>query len=269
MQYPGELIGHRKDGRPIYLQAGGSTEIPEVQPPDPVAAVPPSGPWFTQADIEDARKQEKDKLYSRLNTQGSKLNALEEQLKTWQTERDAADQARQTAEQETAEAQRRQAEEELSVRELLAKREQEWTARLEQVHKDTAAQMALLQKDRELAQLQAFIQRRVMEESEHIAPQLVDLVTGNTPEEVEASIATMRTKTAEIMTGLQEASTVLASNMRGVSTNGFVADGPLDNQTATHQISAEELGSMPLSQYAKHRQQLLGGAANGNGGLFG
>lgn len=246
--------------------------MPEIDPnvlPTEVPA-PPSGPFYTAEDIARVRQEEKDKLYSRLNTQGTKLNALEEQIKTWQTERDTAAQAETQRQAAEAEAARVAAQAEMSAMERLTQRETEWAAQLDAVRKESEQKFAVLEKDRSLAQLQSYIQRRVREEAENIAPELIDLIDGNTPDEVEAMVTLLKAKTDLILNNLQVANTQVTANMRGVSSAGYTAsDGPLENQLASKTYSPEELRSMPMSEYAKLRNSLLGAASQTNGGLFG
>jgi hypothetical protein len=186
---------------------------------------------------------------------------MEEQLKRWQDERDAAAAAQAASE---AEAARLRAQEDLDAKQLVLTKEQElrqefserearWEQRLAQIEADREQERVLLEKDRAFAQLQAYIQRRVNEEAENIAPELVDLISGNSPEEVEASITRMRDKTAAILNGVSEAQVALASQMRGVSPTGFGANGPLEQQTGTKTYTAEEIAAMPMLSYLDHR----------------
>lgn len=268
---PGQIIGYGKRG-PIRLIAGGSEQ--HVEPPASTAPAPnptAGGHTFTAADMERARSEERDKLYGRLNTQGTKLNALEQQIAEWQAERQAAAEAQTAAQLAAEEAKRKTAEEEMDLRALLVTKEQEWTARMDSMQRDREQERALLQKDRELAQLQTHIQMRINQERENIAPELIDLVTGNTPEEVESSIALMREKTNSILQGVNSAQTEITSQQRGVSATGYGgADGPLDQHLGSKTYTPEDLASMPMSEYAKLRGSLLGSKATGNGsGLFG
>lgn len=266
-EIPGSIIGYRKNGQPIRLIAGGSVDAVE-----PVTTQPspfPSGPFFTADDIEKARSQEKEKLNRKITDQGTKLNAMEAEFQALRAEREAATAAEAARQAAEAEAARKAAEDEMSLRELLAKRDEEFKQQLAQINEDRARERALLEKDRQFATLQAHIQRRISEEREKIAPELVDLVTGNTPDEVEASISVMIAKTDAIASKIGEANAALAANMRGVSTTGYAADGPLDNQLANKTYSSEELGSMPMSVYAQNRQKLMGAANQSNKGLFG
>ncbi|MEU4534274.1 hypothetical protein AB0G15_05320 [Streptosporangium sp. NPDC023825] len=248
-----------------------TTDMPEapeiITPTEPV--VPPAGPLYTADDLAAARQQEKDKLYDRLTKQGTKLNAMEAEFQALKAEREALQQAEAARQAAEAEAARKAAEEEMSLRELLDQRDREYRAEITRLEQERAAERAILEKDRQFASLQAHIQRRVNEERENIAPELIDLITGNSPEEVEASISLMKAKTDAIAAKLGEASAALAANMRGVSATGYSADGPLDNQSASKTYSPQELGSMPMSEYAKHREALLNSASHTNRGLFG
>lgn len=272
---PGQIIGYGKRG-PIRLIAGGSEDhVDPLNPPPISSLVPPTtpvaGPFYTAADIERARQEEKDKLYDRLSKQGTKLNTLEQQITEWQTERQTAAETQAAAQREAEEAQRKKAEEEMDLRALLTTKEQEWTARMDTMQREREQERALLEKDRQFAQLQGYIQKRIGDERENIAPELIDLVTGNTTEEVEASITRMREKTASILQGVNSAQVEIASQQRGVSTTGYGgADGPLDQHMGSKTYTPEDLASMPMSEYAKLRGALLGSKATGNGsGLFG
>lgn len=269
---PGQIIGYGKRG-PIRLIAGGSDQ--HVEPPASTAPVTPTptaaGPFYTTEDLQRARQEEKDKLYDRLSKQGTKLNTLEQKLGEWEAERQAAAEAQAAAQAAAEEAQRKKLEEEMDLRALLSTKEQEWTARIDNMQREREQERALLQKDREFAQLQTHIQMRINQERENIAPELIDLVTGNTPEEVESSIALMREKTNSILQGVNSAQTEITSQQRGVSATGYGgADGPLDQHLGSKTYTPEDLASMPMSEYAKLRGSLLGSKATGNGsGLFG
>src|SRR5262245_20576106 len=83
---------------------------------------------WTDQDIEAARQQEKDKLYGRIEDMGGQLKALQEERAAERAERerlaDEADAAR-----------RAQEEGEMNVRDLLAKKEQEWQSQFDTLNK--------------------------------------------------------------------------------------------------------------------------------------
>jgi hypothetical protein len=267
------VLGHRKDGRPIFPIAGGAPQPGEggdpvivvpaavVEPP----ATPPAEPRFTVEDIQKARQEEKDKLYKR-------LQSVEEQNKTFLAEIEEQRKAREAAQAQESERQRQaqeaakaKAEEDMSAKELLAVKEQEWNQRLQQFEKERL----LFQKEQEFNSLQSYIQRRVGEESENIAPELLDFVGGNTPEEVENSLNTVKAKTQAILESVQQAAIQQRASMRGVSPTGYSTTGPMDTDPGHKSYSLSDLQNMPMSEYAKIRGQLgVGQAAQNQRGLY-
>lgn len=262
------------------IYAGWSMTLGDPPPSEPAAPASVTGQGetvFSKADleaaIEKARKQEKDKLYD-------KINGLESRLSEW----DQREQARLAAEEEArnnAAAQQRAAEEEnLSAKELLARKEQEWKEqftslnqtweqRIQQMQQEQAQKEALLEKEREFATLQAYTQRRLAEEADNIAPQLVDFVNGRNVEEIEASIATIKAKSAEIGAMVQSVVGQAQPQPRGTAVTGFGPVGPTEFQAGTESYSIDDIKNMDMNQFAQLRSKLgLGGSAN-NRGMFG
>jgi hypothetical protein len=283
MRYlPGTIIGYRKNGAPIRIQAGGSEPAPEpvVVPqlqtpgtatgPTPVIITPQAGQqYFTAEQLEAARKQEKDKLYARIEDADKRVADFQAEMEQWKADRQA-EQDRLKAEQDAAaEAARKAEEDKLSVQELLAKRDSEWQAEKEALRQQMETERVIAQRDRELFQLQAFIQRRVAEEvaQDNIAPELIDLIDGNNEAEVEASITKMKEKTASIVAGMggQRPPTTLTP---GVSPAGFAPSGPLDNITGARTYTPEQIKAMNREEYAKFRAQVGIDKAGNNQGLF-
>lgn len=263
---PGDIIGYRKNGLPIRLIAGGSE--PAIEIPITPEPTPNSGPTFTADDLAKARQEEKDKLYSRLSKTEEQLTSVSEQLKQVlnerQAERDAEAARIREAEAAAEEARKKAAEEEMTFKDLLAQRDAEWQERFTKYEQDREQERALLEKERLLAEHMSYIQRRANEERENIAPELIDFISGDTPEQVEASIELLKEKTASIASNIASATTAPA--MRGVSPVGYGADGPLNNHSATKTYTAEELRNMPISEYAKHvRPHVLGSSSHGKG----
>jgi hypothetical protein len=272
------VLGHRKDGRPIHPIAGGAPQPGEGG--DPVITIPnavveppapqtPVEPRFTAEDIAKARQEEKDKLYgkiSKIEEQNTRFLAeIEEQRK----QREAAQASEAERQRQAQEAAKAKSEEDLSAKELLAVKEQEWNTRLQQFEQEREQERLLFQKEQEFNSLQSLIQRRVGEESENIAPELLDFVGGNTPEEVEASINTVKAKTQAILESVQQAAIQQRATMRGVSPTGYSTTGPMDTDPGHKSYSLQELQAMPMSEYAKIRGQLgVGQSAQNQRGLY-
>jgi hypothetical protein len=271
------ILGYRKDGRPIHAIAGGAPQPGEGGDPVVVVpaavvetpATPPAEARFTAEDIQRARSEEKDKLYKRLQTVEEQNKKFLDEIESQRKAREEA-QAEEERKRQEAQAQaKRQAEEELSVKDLLSVKEQEWNTRFEQIEREREQERTLFAKEQEFNNLQTYIQRRVGEETNEIAPELLDFVGGNSPEEVEASIATVKAKTQAILESVQQAAIQQRASMRGVSPTGYSTTGPMDTDPGTKSYSLSDLRDMPMSEYAKIRGQLgVGQAAQNQRGLY-
>ena len=221
---------------------------------------------FTADDLAKARAQEKAKLYPQMEKMAQELEAL----KKAQAEAEArkAEKAR-LREQEKAEKEKRKEEEELSAKELLAKKEQEWQSQLEAERLERERAFALLQKEQELSQISSYRQQRIEQERDTIVPQLIDLVNGNSVDEIEQSIAVLKEKSAGIMQDVMQASQLAKKQMVGASITA-PASGPLDNDPSQQSYTPDSIRDMSMADYMKNRARLLGDAANNRGqGLFG
>ena len=220
---------------------------------------------FSEEDVQKIRQQEKDKLYKRLEDADTRVKTMEEQLSLLSQEREAAiKQAEERAKAE-AEALRQREMEELSAKDLLAKREDEFNQRLNQVEEEWSkkfseleqqrqAQEALLEKERYLQSLESYRQRRLHEEQETIIPELRDLVSGNNEEEIENSISVLRDRSSAIIESIQQASQ--PTRLRGAPVTA-PPTGPLENQQEYQTMTAEDIRNMPMDQYVKMRERLL------------
>jgi hypothetical protein len=226
-------------------------------------------PGFTADDLAKARAQEKAKLYPQMEKMAQEL----ESLKKAQAE-EAARQAEKEAKRAAKEAERiakakAKEEEELSVKELLSKKEQEWQTQLESERLEREKAFALLERERQFQDLMAYRSQRIEEERDSIVPQLIDLVNGNSQEEIEQSIATLKDKSAGIMQDVQQATANAKQSMVGARVTA-PASGPLDNDSEQKSYTPDSIRDMSLADYAKQRAKLLGTAASNRGqGLFG
>ncbi|MGH3407551.1 MAG: hypothetical protein ACRDRJ_34385 [Streptosporangiaceae bacterium] len=96
-------------------------------------------------------------------------------------------------------------EEDRELRLLIDQRTREWDQRFKRMQDELDRKNALIDQQRQRADMRAYAQRRVAEERDEIAPELIDYIGGDTIEAVEASIATARSKTASIVDGIQQA----------------------------------------------------------------
>ena|SRR5687767_11012025 len=158
----------------------------------------------------------------------------------------------------------------MSAKELFTQKEQEWEQRFSAMEADRERQNALLEAERRFASLADYRQRRIAEEADNILPELRDLVTGNSEDEVEASLTGLRERTERILGNVTGAMQAQRQQQRGVPvTNPPV--GPMDNDPAYEQVSADDIRNMDMTTYAKNRDRLLGAATSkvSNRGLYG
>lgn len=252
-------VGDANNGPQIVSVTPTTTSAP-ASFTSTTTSVPTVSQTFTAADIERARAQEKDKLYPL-------IEELRTNMANLQKERDEREAAEKTA-REAAEAEaRRKTEEETDIRTLLQQKEQEWAQRLESEKAERERAIALLERERSYQAVQDYRAQRLQQESSEIIPELLDLVTGTTPEEIDASIAGLKERSTRILEAAQTATAVARQNMVGARVTAPAA-GPLDTDTGQRQYTADEIAAMPMSEYSKHRGKLLGESTR-NRGLFG
>lgn len=226
---------------------------------------------FTAEQIQAARREEKDKLYGRLQEADAERKALLAELEAFRTERENRQAAEAKAREEAEAEAKAKREAEMSAKSLLEQRTQEWEERWAQAEAERQREREIAQREIEYNRLRAYIQEKVTTERDNIAPELLDLVTGNTQEEVDASINLLKDKTAAILANVQSAQQARRSQMRGVGTGGYTTQGPMDNESGTRNLSAADIKNMSMQEYAKYRDQLLGAASDSyrQRGLFG
>lgn len=218
--------------------------------------------FYTEDDLAKVRSQEKEKLYPQ-------IDKLKEELESLKRERE--EEARLKAEQAASEEAARKAaqEDDLDVRTLLKTKEQEWQEQLERERQERERAFALLEREKAFADLQNYRAQRLDQERESIIPELIDLVTGNTQEEVEASINGLKERSARILESAQSAMQSARKEMTGTRVTAPSA-GPLETNSENRQFTAEDISSMSLNDYAKYREKLLSPTARGKSrGLFG
>jgi len=268
------------NGRTVPVVRGAATDE-EGGDGAPAGSVPITPPQqqqeskvFTEDDIAAARRQEKDKLYGEIEKEKEQRKALEERMaelqkniEAFNADKEAQLQAEREA-QEAAEAERRAREEaDMEAKDLLARREQEWEQRLqetenrwsqqfEEIQQKAAAQEAMLEKERAFAALSEYKQTRINEAGDAIMPHLHRYITGNTPEEIDASISAAMQTTSDMMEDMAQA-TAMQRGPRGVPATGASPTGPLENQTSQQHLTSEDIRNMSMEQYEQVRAQLL------------
>jgi hypothetical protein len=223
---------------------------------------------FTSDDLAKAREQEKAKLYPQLEKMKEELAEAKrraEELAAREGDREAE---RQALEEARVAAQKAKEEDELSFKDLLKKKEEEFNAKIEHERLERERTLALLDQERKFQELLQYRANRIEEERDNIVPELIDLIAGNSADEVEQSIATLKDKSARIIESAQQAMTSARAQMAGTRIT-MPAAGPLDNDSENKSYTPDGIRDMSMDEYMKHRQRLLGSSANSRGqGLF-
>lgn len=251
------------DGGAIITPDGVTLHV--ATPPAPTPA-PTTSRVFTEEEVEAIRRQEKDKLYKSLEDEKERARVLASQLDEFNKEREAAQ--RLAAEQQAAadEERKRREQEEMDAKSLILAKEDEfnqklsaaetqWNERLARLEEERDAAALILQKEQEYQQLQSYRSRRLAEEQDNIMPDLIDLVTGNSEAEIDASISALAAKSAAIMDNIQQA--LPPQRPRGISPLGSTPSGPLDTQTEQQTFSLEQIKAMGNDDWQKYRDRLL------------
>ena len=252
-----------------------TVETADLLSPEILAAIPaqenPSevGSVYSAEDIAKAREQEKAKLYPQMEKMKEELSSLKK-AREEQAAKEAEREQRNAEELLRKEAQKKEEEEsELSFKDLLKKKEQEFQAQLEAERLERERAFALLEQERKFQEVMNYRQQRVEQERDNIVPELIDLIDGNSADEVEQSIAMLKEKSARILSSAQQAMQSARQQMAGTRITNPAA-GPLDNDSEQKSYSPDSIREMSLADYAKQRAKLLGTAASNRGqGLFG
>lgn len=219
--------------------------------------------FYTEEDLAKVRGQEKDKLYPQ-------IEKLKEELDAIKRDKEEQELARKAIEEAKALEERERAEDEMGVRDLLKAKEQEWAEQLEREREERERAFALLDREKTFAEIQNYRTSRLEDERDSIIPELVDLISGNSIEEIEQSIQGLKERSSRILDSAQQAMQSARREMTGTRVTTPPNAGPMDIETGTRQFTAEDIAAMPLNEYAKYRSQLLSPNAQGRSqGLFG
>lgn len=216
----------------------------------------PTQKFYTDEDLAKVRSQEKEKLYPQ-------IDKLKEELDIIKREREEELARKAAFEAEQAEVIKRKQEDELEVRDLLKVKEQEWSEQLERERQERERAFALLEREKSFTEITNYRNSRLQQESDSIIPELVDMITGDSPEEIEASIQGLKDRSSRILESVQQATQAARRDMTGTRVTTPPNAGPLDIETGTRQFTAEDISAMSLNDYAKFRSALLSPQAQG------
>ena len=222
--------------------------------------------FYTDEDLAKVRSQEKDKLYPEIERLKEEVLSLKKE-KEEKAARKSAEEAEKLAKK--AEKQKEKLEEDLNAKELLKLKEAEWQEQLARERQERESAFALLEREREFANLQSYRQQILEQERDNIIPQLVDFIHGNTVEELNASVEQLKERSASILESAQAALTQQRRDQVGTKAT-LPPAGPLETNSEQRMPTAEEIAAMPMNEYAKYRNRILSPRAQGrSSGLLG
>ena len=244
--------------------------VPQVQAPAPVqqpssSTLTPEMQAILDAERERVRKEEKDKLYPTIEEQRQQLEILTR-------EREERIAAEEEAQRIAAEEEQKRREAEMSALERMQEIEQRADQRIRELEERAERERILREREMAYSEVLQYRAARLAEEADNIMPQFADYITGNTPEEVEASIERAKEKTAQVVAEVQQ-NQFQGRQALNMPVSGAPAVSPETLVGADQQrvFSNDDLRNMDQSEYAQIRSQLLGAAGQAvrERGLYG
>ena len=222
--------------------------------------------FYTDDDLAKVRSQEKDKLYPEIERLKEEVLSLKKD-KEEKAARKAAEEAEKLVKK--AEKEKSKLEDDLDAKKLLKVKEAEWQEQLARERQERESAFALLEREREFANLQSYRQQVLEQERDNIIPQLVDFIQGNTVDELNASVEQLKERSASILESAQAALTQQRREQVGTKAT-LPPAGPLETNSEQRMPTADEIAAMPMNEYAKYRNRLLSPRAQGRtSGLLG
>jgi hypothetical protein len=249
---------------PVAVTANGvivGADAPEPRFQQQQQPAAPQGQFISleehQALLGKVRAEEKDKIYPELNETKAALADIRRRLEAEDAEKqrlqDEADAKLQ------AEVEAKQTAEERLQAQIDAMKAERETERQERDR-----ELLIAQKNAQFAELDAYRTRRISEESDEIIPELLELVRGESPEEIEDSLRVLRDKSAAIFEATQAATQALRQNLPGTRVTS-PGSGPLENESSTQQLSLEDIRDMSFKDWGQIRGRLLKSSGSGVG----
>jgi hypothetical protein len=205
-------------------------------------------PGFTQADIDRALAAQRQEFEGRFGELSTQMSQVQEARAAEIAERD-----RLAA--EAAEARRLREEGEMEVRDLLSKKETEWQGRLEEMDRRYAADRAVFDQERRLREVTDYRQARVEQEAEYILPELREFVGGSTPEEIDASIESIKARSQTIWDNI--IAQAQPTPLRPTAMPSVPPVGPMEQLPSYEQLTPDIIANMSMDDYKRYREQLL------------
>jgi hypothetical protein len=242
------------------VTAPPAPRVEDPPAPAPVATVPVDVAALVKQAAAEAAERTRAAMQEQLDAANAKLNEISDAEKQRADEQQARD-------AEAARVAREAEEADLSAKDLILKRDQEWEARMAAMERQNQQNIARMDLERQLAELKAYIRGKIAEVAadRSVHPSFYDYITGSTPEEVDAAIDLARQKTAALFEEYKTGAVQQRAGMPGVS----VASGPSSMGSVAELQEEPDYENMDLATYVKNRPNLPPGQVGRNVGMFG
>jgi hypothetical protein len=105
--------------------------------------------------------------------------------------------------------------------------------------------------------VQEYRRDRIEQEAEYILPELRDLISGDTPESIDASIEVMKARTEQIFTNMAAANQPpIPFQPRGAAPTAPPV-GPMEQMPSYESLTPDDIRGMDMDTYKRYRPQLL------------
>lgn len=238
---------------------------PQASPTSVTIPVPPApAPQVQQISPDEiaarVRAEVQAEMSAQIEAERQAREAMEQRMAAFDTDLQTRTEQQRAAEQAAAQAAEEKRQAELSYAERAAEMEQRMTGQLTALQQQLAERDAVLERERQFNELMAYRSAQLQQHGDDIIPELRDLVQGNTPEEIDASISALKERSGSILQNVAQQAQAVRQNARGVGVTAPPV-GPMDNNSGHQTFSADDIRNMDMTQYAQHRARLLGAAS--------
>lgn len=247
------------------LHGDTTMTAPEGAVTVPVPAPAPVAPrQFSQDEVNALLAKAAQEARDSLTPDIAEARRLAEEAsaaqKAFQTGLDEQKAAREAAEAEVARLAEEKRLAELDLGGKIEEMQKNSTAQISALQAQFETQAATLQKERQFSELSEYRTQALNENRDKIMPHLVPFVSGNTREEIDASVSAYVQASDGILAEITQARTAQIQGAPGVGVTA-PSTGPMDTNSGYQTFSPQDISQMSMSEYAKHRQGLLGAAS--------
>ena len=143
----------------------------------------------------------------------------------------------------------------MDLRTLFEQKEAAFQSQIAELNQRYDTDRAIFDRERALQEAHAYRIARIEQESEYLLPELRDLIGGDTPEQVDASIEEMKARSETIFNNIRAAAE--PQPFRGAAMASVPPVGPMEQLPSYEQLTPEDIRGMDMDTYKRYREQLL------------